>query len=314
MSSPPRHAFLLLANPHAGRGLAVQRVHEASRALRAAGARSQAEVTESIEHATELAAGAAADGRVAVAVGGDGLARAVAAGAAQHDGGSGLVGLIPAGRGNDFARAVGLPTDLRGAVQVLLDGNARRTDCIAVTPSPGPDAAATATPQVEAPRTALGNVYLGFDSLSNVAANRQPIHLGRYSYSAAALRVALTMPALAFSLVVDGEPVDFVGSGVAIASSAYYGGAVQVAPGADPHDGLLDLVLFEQTTRRDRVATLLALRKGEHVTRPGVRTLQASRIDVRVDPPLEAYADGDPIATAPFTAEVRPGAIRLLRP
>lgn len=293
-------AFLLLANPRAGRGAAANQVAEVAAALREAGAPVDAVITASIEHATELAASAASAGRIAVAVGGDGLARAVASGVAAGDG---VMGLIPAGRGNDFARAIGAPADLAGAVRVLRTCPARATDCIGVT-----------TPDHSGERVALGNVYLGFDSLSNVAANRQRVHWGRFAYSVAALRVALTMPVLRFSLVVDGDARSFDGSGVAIASSAFYGGAIEVAPGARPDDGVLDLVLFEATRRAERVSTLLALRNGDHIGRRGVRTLRGREISLRVEPSIEAYADGDPIAAGVFRARVLPGKLRVIRP
>ncbi len=293
-------SLLLLANPTAGRGGAAERMEAVADHLRAAGATATTHQTRSTDDATERAAAAATSGEIAVALGGDGLARAVARGVAQS---GGVMGLIPAGRGNDFARWAGLPEEPKAAAELLLTASPRAVDGIHVTP---------ASPSETA--FALGNVYLGFDSLSNVAANRQRLPWGRFAYSVAALRVALTMPVLDLSITVDGEVVQWQGSGIAIANGPFYGGAIAVAPAADPTDGLLDLVLFAQTSRRDRVATLLALRGGSHLARPGVRLLRGREIEVQVAPEIEAYADGDPIAPVPFRASVQPGALRLLLP
>ncbi|MDO9353629.1 MAG: diacylglycerol kinase family protein, partial [Solirubrobacteraceae bacterium] len=230
----------------------------------------------------------------AVAVGGDGLVRAVAAGASRH---GGTVGIVPAGRGNDFARTVGITKDVPAAVLTLLTADPRPTDCIAVND-----------------RVALGNVYIGFDSLTNVAANQLRVNLGQFSYAYAALRVALTMPPLDFAIEVDGVRRTFTGSGVAVASSVYYGGAIPLAPTADPHDGLLDVVTFGFTGRRTRVTALLAMRRGGHIDRPDVDHARAREVRIEVDPVLEAYSDGDPIAPAPLHVRVLPGAINLLRP
>lgn len=313
--------FVVIANPHAGRGQAEVVLRQVVAALQAAGAQAGGELTTSIEHAADLAGAAAADGAVAVAVGGDGLVRAVAAGASRHHG---TVGLVPAGRGNDFARTVGIAKDdVDRSIRTLLEAEPRPTDCIAVTggaprlagaPNRTPPAHAPGSPDGAVTDVALGNVYAGFDSLSNVTANALRFNLGEFSYTYAALRVALTMPVLDLAVTVDGERHAYRGSGVAIGNSRFYGGNVPFAPDADVHDGLLDVVMFEQTGARSRVATLWSMRSGAHLGREGVRVVRGTEVHVAITPTLEAYADGDPIAHTPLTATVMPGAIGLLRP
>lgn len=319
-------SFVLIANPHAGRGQAAKVAGRTEAALRSAGAAVHSEMTTSIEHATALATSAALAGDVSVAIGGDGLLSAVAAGASRH---RGTVGIVPCGRGNDYARMVGI-TEVGGCVKVLLEAKPRPADCIAVSsgltaaptvtaPPAMPSCLVTAVPGADTAaavphRVAIGNVYLGFDSLSNVLANQITVNLGQFSYSYTALRVAISMRPLMFRLVLDGKPTEYTGSGVAIANSAYYGHGVPVAPRADVHDGLLDVMMFEQTTRRSRVALLLAMRSGKHQQRSGVNHVRARRVHVVLEPPLEAYSDGDPIGRTPLTAWVLPGAIQVLRP
>ena len=72
-----------MANPRAGRGRAADILHEVVARLRTAGAAPDGVLTTSTRPATELAENAAAHGVVSVAVGGDGLLRAVASGAAK---------------------------------------------------------------------------------------------------------------------------------------------------------------------------------------------------------------------------------------
>lgn len=313
--------FVVIANPHAGRGRAGTVLDRTVEVLRAAGADAHGELTTSIGHAADLGGQAASEGAVSVAVGGDGLVRAVAAGACRH---GGVVGLVPAGRGNDFARTVGIAKDaVEANIRTLLVADPRPTDCIAVrggAPS-GPLRSGEAREAGADPGdggaiddVALGNVYAGFDSLSNVTANALRFNLGGFSYTYAALRVALTMPALELVVTVDGDRRAYRGSGVAIGNGRFYGGNVPFAPHADPHDGLLDVVMFEQTTARSRVATLWSMRSGGHLDRPGVHVSRGREVRVEITPALEAYADGDPIAHTPLTATVMPGAIGLLRP
>lgn len=300
--------FALIANPHAGRGVATRLMADTVDALRGAGHQVRADLATSIGHAIELAERAAVAGEVAVAIGGDGVLRAVAEGASRY---RGTVGIVPCGRGNDFARMLGIghaTTRLPACVEILLNGTSRAVDCLAITP--GLTDGATDLEH----RVAVGNLYAGFDSLSNGLANSITIGLGPLTYTYPALRVALTMRPLEFRLIIDSEPVEYTGSGVVIANSAFYGRGIRVAPNADVHDGLLDVIMFQQTDRRHRVAALLALRSGRHLRRSDVRHLRARHIQVAVVPALQAYADGDPICRAPLTVWVLPAAINVLVP
>ena len=282
-------SFVLIANPNAGRGQCAGIVENVAAALRAAGGSAECALTRSIEHATELATHAAQDDRVAVAVGGDGLLRAVAQGASR------------------FGGTVGITT-VAESIRILLESTPHPADGIGVT------AGTTGSTDGSPAAFAIGNVYVGFDSLTNVLANRLPARLGSFAYTYAALEVTLTMPPLAYRLHIDGVPLDYTGIGVTVASSVYYGGGVPVAPGADVHDGALDVIVFEQVSRRSRIATMLAMRHGKHLERPGVQYFRAQQVSISVEPPIEAYSDGDPIGRSPLTARVLPGAINLLRP
>jgi diacylglycerol kinase (ATP) len=297
--------FVVIGNPHAGRGRAAETVATVVMTLRVAGVQARGELTTSIGNATKLAAEAARDSHVAVAVGGDGLLRAIVAGAARHNG---IVGIIPAGRGNDYARTLGMPSKVDAGIRVLLESSPRPADCIAVA------LGATKDCLRNHHDVAIGNVYIGFDSISNVLANNMPVNLGPLTYKFAALHAALTMPQLTFRLMIDGHPYEYAGSGVAIANSCFYGAGIPLAPSADLHDGMLDVLMFEQTNRRARIANMLAMRQGAHLNRGDVHHVRAKEIQVCVDPPIEAFSDGDLMCRSPLTAHVMPGAIQLLRP
>ena len=115
-------------------------------------------------------------------------------------------------------------------------------------------------------------------------------------------------------LRIDGAEQVFAGSGVAITNSIFYGAGVPIAPAADVHDGLLDVVMFDPTTRLTRTTAMIALARGRHLGRLDVRHQLAHEVRVDVHPATAAYSDGDPMCLPPFTARVLPGAIRLLRP
>src|SRR5947209_20144940 len=109
---PPRteasRRLALIVNPSAGGGRAGAALPDVQDALRRLGLEHRVETTRSLEHARELAVEAAERGEAAVAFGGDGLVGAVA-GALAHSGG--VLGVLPGGRGNDFARVLGIPLE-----------------------------------------------------------------------------------------------------------------------------------------------------------------------------------------------------------
>ena len=106
----------LIVNPVAGGGRPARALPQVQSAIRALGLEQRFEYTRSLEHARELALGAAAAGEVAVAFGGDGLIGAVA-GALKHT--DGVVGVLPGGRGNDLCRVLGIPLKPVAACSVL---------------------------------------------------------------------------------------------------------------------------------------------------------------------------------------------------
>ena len=96
----------LIVNPTAGAGRAPG-CWPSGRggAARARPALSASSARASMEHARELARAAAAAGEIAAAMGGDGLTGAVAG---ELRDGAGVLGVLPGGRGNDFARKLGI--------------------------------------------------------------------------------------------------------------------------------------------------------------------------------------------------------------
>jgi len=116
----------LLVNPAAGGGRALKALPLVEAELARLGLPYRVQRTESIRHARELAAAAADAGEVPVPLSGDGLVGAVAS--ALRDRPGAVMGLLPGGRGNDFARVCGIPRDPVAACAILATGVARPID------------------------------------------------------------------------------------------------------------------------------------------------------------------------------------------
>jgi YegS/Rv2252/BmrU family lipid kinase len=244
--------------------------------------------------ATREAQAAAERGETVAVVGGDGSIGLIA-GALR--GAETPLAVIPAGRGNDFARVMKIPTDPRAATAVALDGEERLVDVGDVD---------------GAPFVCIAS--LGFDSDANRIANEATLVRGKLVYLYAALRALAGWKHANFHVVVDGEAHDVHGWSVAAANSKAYGGGMFLAPQADLADGMLDVMLASETSKLTFLRDLPQLFKGTHVENSYVRFLRGSTVEISADRPFTIYADGDPIGHLPATIGVSRRSLRVLVP
>ncbi|EGG47066.1 MULTISPECIES: YegS/Rv2252/BmrU family lipid kinase [Streptomyces] len=296
MSHPTRR-FTAVVNPTAGGSTAAAALLKVARPLREAGAELETEYSDSLTHAQELARRAGERGRVVLAVGGDGIAGGI--GGALSGTGT-VLGLIPAGRGNDFARALGLPTDPAALARVLLHHAPRPVDTVEIESA------------VHHRTVVLGSVYAGVDALANRHANHTALLRGAASYYAGGLRAVATWRPARYRVTVDGEEHAHHGYTVVAANSPYYGSGRLIAPDARVDDGLLEVVMISHAPRRLFFALMRELRTGAHVNRLQVRVLRGREIRIEADRPVPYGADGEVEATLPVTARVLPGALDVL--
>jgi YegS/Rv2252/BmrU family lipid kinase len=288
-------AVTLIVNPSAGGRRAARALPAVEARLRALGVAFETHATRDLPHARELARTAAHDGRVAVAFGGDGLVGSVA-GALREIPGA-VLGVLPGGRGNDFARVAGIPLNPVAACDVVAHGEPRPVDLGAVGEV-----------------AFIGIASLGFDSDANRIANAAPARLGALVYLYGALRALAAWTPATFTVDVDGERVRFAGWSVAAANSGAYGGGMLLAPDARLDDGALDVVLSATTTKRRFLRVLPRIFSGAHVHEPNVRVLRGAQVRIEADRPFTVYADGDPIGELPITVRALPAAVHVLLP
>jgi YegS/Rv2252/BmrU family lipid kinase len=291
----------LIVNPAAGGGRAGRLLGAVAGALTNNGIEHHVERTQSLEHARGLAHAAAAAGEVAVAFGGDGLIGAVAGALAQSQA---TLGILPGGRGNDFARVLGIPLDPVAACQVLATGQVRVLDLGEVSGSSAPA------------KTFVGIASCGFDSDANRIANETRIVRGNLVYAYAAIRALARWRPARFELTLDGGRTHVVtGYSVGAGNSKAYGGGMYACPGAELDDGLLDVVTLGDVPKRRFLTSLLPkVFKGTHVDEPEVTVLRTAEVTIAADRPFTLYADGDPIAELPVAIRALPQAIRVIVP
>ncbi len=285
----------LIVNPSAGGGRAARAIPGIEAALGRLGATFRTVRTTGLTHAGELAREAAAFGEVAVSVGGDGLAGSVAH-ALRTSGG--VMGVLPGGRGNDFARKLGISTDPEAACATLVAGQERTVD----------------VGEVDG-RTFLGIASYGIDSAVQEVALEARLVRGQLVYVYATLRTLAAWRHASFAFTVDGGAEQrFTGYALAAANSGRFGGGMLLAPDASIEDGLLDVVVQREGGKLRYLRNVERVFKGTHVQEANVEIFRARELRVWAERPFQVWADGDPIGDTPATIRAVPGALRVLVP
>jgi YegS/Rv2252/BmrU family lipid kinase len=289
-----RRALALFLNPAAAGGRAARALDEVRNELGRLHAEYRVMDTRSLDHAREEALQAAARDETVVAIGGDGLVGCLA-GALMNT--KSALGIVPGGRGNDFARVLGIPREAAAAARLVVEGGERLVDVGDVDGRPF-----------------VGIASVGFDSDANRIANETKVVKGNLVYLYAGLRTLVEWKPATFDVVVDGVPHSVTGYGLAIANSKAYGGGMYLAPHAELDDGRLDVVLSERDPKLHHLTLMAKVFKGTHVDDPYIRWLAGSEIEVSADRPFTMYADGDPIGDLPVTVRVSKQALRVIAP
>jgi YegS/Rv2252/BmrU family lipid kinase len=241
--------------------------------------------------AETLAAELAPEVDVLVVFGGDGTVHEVANGLPL--GGDGpLVALLPAGTGNDLARAVGLPPDPVAAATELDGARPRALDLLDC-----------------GPRRAANGINAGFAAAAtDVLSRRVKKALGPAAYVAGGIRAGINPPTWPARVEVDGRVVEGEALSVVVGNGGSFGGGRWLLPDADVGDGLLDVLVVPASVSKARLARHLAMDRRLPGDLPRLRGPSAT---VVTDMPCRL--DGEPAPT-PGSVTVLPAAWRILAP
>jgi YegS/Rv2252/BmrU family lipid kinase len=234
-----------------------------------------------------------------VAVGGDGTLNQVAQ---ALQGTTCRLGLIPAGTGNGYARALGLPLDVRGACAVIALGRVARLDFIAA----------------DAGRGYANMLGIGYDAWIAERAN-QLRWMNRFSgflrYLAAGVQCLPRLRPQALRLTFDkGLIVEGRFLLVAVANSPQYGFGCTIAPDARMDDGSVDVVCMPSCGPWTFLRNCARLFKRKALVGAQFHRCKRLRIEALEGRPLAVHMDGEPGGTTPVEITVKPGALRTLVP
>jgi diacylglycerol kinase (ATP) len=285
-------SFSFLVNPASGGGAAPAAVVPVARLLREAGCTVEVTYSPGPLVCRALVAAAVDRGDVVVAVGGDGMVASLAGPVVDA---GGVLGIVPSGRGNDFARQLGVGGTPEQVAATLLEAEPRKVDVVDVDG-----------------RVVVGSVYAGVDSLASELVDRAHRLPRAVQYPYAAVRSVCQFRPSTYDVVVDGTHHGFHGFTVVVANSGYYGAGMHVAPEAVLDDGVLDVVVIKAASRLRLIKAMPRLYDGTHTSLEEVVVLRGREVTVRADGPVQAYGDGERVGPLPVTARVRPGALQVL--
>jgi diacylglycerol kinase (ATP) len=207
-------------------------------------------------------------------------------------------GLLPCGRGNDFARNIGLALDLRGNCLIPRQPFFWEIDVPLLNDRP------------------FGSIAcLGFDAeVNKFARDRKGFFGGTLGYVICVLKALRTFKPFEAEIKVD----DLSWRGrvmmVAISNGPYYGGGMKIAPQARMDDGFFDVCIIEEVSKGELLRQFPKVFRGTHVTHSKVKLISGRRVAVSAEENREVFADGEYVGNIPCTAEFGEPRIRVLRP
>jgi YegS/Rv2252/BmrU family lipid kinase len=229
-----------------------------------------------------------------VVAGGDGSLHAVVSALhRRHDLADSVLGLIPLGTGNDFARCMDVPLDPEDAARLVLDGEVRPVDLLVdelggiVVNNVHVGAGAQASRRGHRWKERLGSLGVG------------RVNLGKLGYPIGALLAAFHPPQLRLRVEVDDEVVvdfDQPVLMVALGNGTSVGGGTELTPDADPENRQVDVMISHAVGPMAKFAYVAHLSRARHQERDDVTYLRASRVTVSGD---EFYCAADGEITGP---------------
>ncbi|MDW7658094.1 MAG: diacylglycerol kinase family lipid kinase [Bacillota bacterium] len=292
---------LIILNPSAAKGSALSKKPEIEKLLRESGLDYTLIVSEKAGAPVTLAKEACDKAYdVVVAAGGDGTVNEVINGlmAAKLKGKTiPCLGVLPAGRGNDFAASMGIPGDIAHAVKVIADGTSKTIDIGQVIGGNYPEG------------KYFGNgVGIGFDTIVGFEAAKLPSFLsGTPGYLIAAIKTMfLYYKAYRFRVVLDQETIEQPCLIVSVMNGKRMGTSFMMAPDSKPDDGFLNLMIIDQVSRMGVIKLMGKIMAGKQEGQPHVRMPLSGAVEITaLTGSLPVHADGETICEAGDKLSIR---------
>ncbi|MED5052146.1 lipid kinase [Anoxybacillus sp. UARK-01] len=293
--------YYFVVNKISGNGKGLKVWKKVEKLLQEKQVNYQVRFTERPKHAVEIVKEFSSKAcNAVVAVGGDGTI---------HDVANGLIhsniplGIIPAGSGNDLARALDIPMDYKRALERILRGKKRKMDVGKI----GEEYCMTVT-------------GIGFDGkvaeINNIAKYKDLLNLvrlGDLSYGLSVLHALFQYRPVRIQLKIDGKVQSFSNVWfIAIANTPNYGGGIKICPDACYDDGLFDICIVHSITKWELLRTFPKAYKGKHVSHPSVTMIKGKQVEIIAEPPIIVQSDGEILTKTPVNVTIQKEALLIM--
>jgi diacylglycerol kinase (ATP) len=205
-------------------------------------------------------------------------------------------GFLPCGRGNDFARNIGLPSTLRETCSLSSTPWFQNVDLPGINGSPF-----------------ISVAYAGFDAEVNALANEGRGYFGgTLGYIVCVMRALKSFKPFEAEITVDEITWKERVMMVTVANAPFYGGGMKIAPDANMNDGLLNICIVKEISKLELLWQFPKVFKGTHIHHPRIMTKSGRRIRITSDEPRKIFADGEHVGHLPAECTIGNRTIQII--
>jgi len=295
--------LLIIANPSSGNGQGLRVAERVAGLLIANNVAVEVRSTTSRGEAETIATEALTNGysRI-IACGGDGTVHEIVNALARWSESKASMpvslGIIPCGRGNDFARALGIPSSPHKAAEVILQGYTKTIDLGTVNN-----------------RYFATVATLGFDSeVAQLVYDGAGPFKGAIAYFWGMIRMLRIYQGVELRMSGAFGTVTQMVLLAATGNTTTYGGGIKIVPNANPEDGQLDICLVRIMSVGQILRVLPKVYWGGHLNHPNIFSYRTDYLKLETDRPVVIFADGEPVGETPATIISRAKVLSVLCP
>lgn len=283
-----------IVNPAAGNGRAYKMIPKIEKVMKERNIEYELFITKYPGDGTRLAEEASRSGfDIIAAVGGDGTVHEVINGINNPDV---VLGIIPLGTGNDFARYFHIPKNVDKALEILLNGKIKSID------------------------SAVINKYITCNNIANIGidadvavevAKFKKFLSGIFAYTLSLINVLIKYKPYSIIIDIDGKKIKRNIMLVAFGNCSFYGGGFKILPGANPDDGYIDVIIVNEINKLKLLLLLPMAIFGKHTTLKCVETYRAERIHVSIEKKVAMCVDGEVLLSDNIVLHVRRNSVKI---
>ena len=289
--------YYIIFNPTAGAGRSRKVLDNVEQYCKQQGIEYEIAYTQHTAHATTLASDAVGKGyKGIISVGGDGTLLEIAQALADTDEN---LGVIPAGTGNDFRYAIGVPKEAQGALDVIFAGKTKRIDIGLLNDE----------------KYFLNIVGTGFDV--DVIKNTNKVR--RFITGGAAYYIGIVLSIFGYKnanleIIIDGKMIKRTALLIAAANGQCYGGGLFINPKADLTNGMLNFVVINRIAKHKILLELPKLQKGQPEKVKQLEHFACKEVTIKSDKTHIFNVDGDIYGQTPMNIKVKSKALNVFCP